>query len=572
MRHKIRLPRTLWKTVTTLALMALTASTALAAPAVYSQNSALGDPSNVNGSDMGMVPDSVTKDHWAYQDVAELGEKYGTGTKLNEEQPVPRNELVDKFIAALAKIAETYDREGGQAISRDDMETARRLIIALEDELFGQSAYRNIRTTIEQLLTLVEPPVPLFKYRVGVNGFLRGEGAGNFRLADLSYAADKDAGRLLYRAKPFAYWHPNNYLDVHVEGQGYGFTGPGSHDATEFNLYQGFIEAKLPSSDAPGKNLLALKAGRQEFSYGSTFILGSDTFFDGLTFDAVRLRVQPSQNWFNNLTVDLLGGSYAKPFSDGLKGELLGAYASYQPADDSSIEAYAFRDTGYENRRSGEHRNTFGYRSTSSAGIFGLEHEFAYQTGKVFNEGTGANDNIAAYGGHVDLTGEIPIRLDGNIYNSAIFLSFALGSGDRDFANGNGSGAREFQNGNNDTPLVGDMSVIGDLSGFDVGNQHASGIQAYTIGWGIDLSRKLNFSATGRKFMADKVADGISRDLGIETDFTLTYIHNKDYTLLVGYDHFFPGKFFRDAGAGDKDINYAYAMLQFNYDWTKRRR
>ena len=572
MQRTIRLPLTISKAATTLALVALTASTALAAPSMYSQNSSQESSPAVNGiggENDTQIPDSVTKDHWAYKYVAELGEKYGAATKLNEEQPVPKNELVDKFIIELTRIAETYNKEGGQSISRDDVENARRLIVALEDELFGQPAYRTIRTTIEQLLTLVEPAIPIFKYKAGVNGFLRGEGAGNFKLADMSYAAGRDAGRLLYRVKPFVYWHPNDYLDVHLEGQGYGFTGEGSRDSHEVNLYQGFVEAKLPSRDAPGKNLLALKAGRQEFNYGSGFILGTDTFFNGLTFDALRLRVQPSVNWFNFLTVDLLAGKYATPFSDGLKGDLLGAYVTYQPTADSSLEAYAFRDTGSENRQPGEHRDTFGFRSTSTVGMFGLDYELAYQSGKIFN-GT-SNENIAAYGGHVDLTGDFNLKAFENFYKSSAFLSFAMGSGDKNAVTGNGSG-KEFRNSNNDSSLMGDMSVIGDLSGFDAGNQHASGIQVYTLGWGIDLSKKLNFSATGRKFMADKVADGISRDIGIESDFTLTYTHNKDYALVVGYDHFFTGKFFRDAGAGTRDIDYAYAMLQFNYDWTKRKR
>ena len=381
--------------------------------------------------------------------------------------------------------------------------------------------------------------------------------------------AANNSGRLLYRVKPYAYWHPTDYLDVHLEGQGYGFTGEESRKSHEFKLYQGFVEAKLPSRDAPGKNLLALKAGRQEFNYGSGFILGSDTFFNGLTFDAARLRVQPSLNWFNNLTVDLLGGKYAKPFSDGLKGDLLGAYLTYQPDSGSSIEAYAFRDTGAEEHFSGEHLDTFGYRSTSSAGMFGMEYELAYQSGKLFNGTT--NDNISAYGGHIDLTGEFPIRAFENAYDSSVFLSFAIGSGDRNAVDGIAFN-KEFRNGNNDTSLVGDMGVIGDLSGFDAGSQHASGMQVYTLGWGIDFSKKLNFSATGRKFVADKVANGISRDVGVEADFTLTYTHNKDYALIIGYDHFFTGKFFRDAGAGNKDIDYAYALLQFNYDWTKRKR
>ena len=578
MKRTIGLPRTLWKTVTTLALVALTAGAALgSSPAYGDDGNKAGIPqAAITSENQGsteenerQIPDKVTREHWAFTEVAGLGEKYGAGARLNGEQSVTKNELVDNFVAALTSIVEKYDKDGGQAISRDDMESIRRLIVSLEDELFGKQGYRTIRTTVEQLLVLVEPAVPVFKYKVGVNGFLRGEGTGNFTLSDMSYAPGRDAGRLLYRVKPYAYWHPDNYLDVHLEGQGYGFTGPGSRDAREFNLYQGFVEAKLPQGDTSGKNLVALKAGRQEFNYGSGFILGTDSFFNGLTFDAARLRLQPSGQWLSLLTVDLLGGKYAKPFSDGLKGDLVGAYVTYQPAEDSTLEAYAFRDTGSEEHRSGERLDTLGFRSTSPVGIFGLEYELAYQTGKLFNGAV--NDNIAAFGGHIDLTGEFPIKAFGNSYDSSIFLSFAAGSGDRNAADGTAFN-KEFRNGNNDTSLVGDMGLIGDLSGLDVGDEHASGIQAFTLGWGIDLSKKLNFSATGRKFMADKIKEGFSRDIGVETDFTLTYSYNKDYALIVGYDRFFTGKFLRDAGAGNKDIDYGYAMLQFNYDWTKRKR
>ena len=451
MKRTIKLPRTIWKTATTLALVAMTAGTALAAfPAAYSQNSQEAyQPIGGRESDT-QIPDTVTSEHWAYKEIAELQEKYGAEKKLPVGRTFSKEELLDCFIATLTSIVEKYDKEGPSVISRDDLEGARRLIIAMEDELFGSKSYRTIRTTIEQLLVLVEPPVPIYKYKAGVNGFLRGEGAGNFKLTEMSPAAN-NSGRLLYRVKPYAYWHPTDYLDVHLEGQGYGFTGEESRKSHEFKLYQGFVEAKLPSRDAPGKNLLALKAGRQEFNYGSGFILGSDTFFNGLTFDAARLRVQPSLNWFNNLTVDLLGGKYAKPFSDGLKGDLLGAYLTYQPDSGSSIEAYAFRDTGAEEHFSGEHLDTFGYRSTSSAGMFGMEYELAYQSGKLFNGTT--NDNISAYGGHIDLTGEFPIRAFENAYDSSVFLSFAIGSGDRNAVDGIAFN-KEFRNGNNDTSLI----------------------------------------------------------------------------------------------------------------------
>jgi hypothetical protein len=535
------------------------------APAVQTPEE-LNDAVNVNQE----IPERVTSQHWAYKEVASLGEKYGVQRKLPEGRDFPKSELLDCFMATLATIKDAYDKDGSQAVSRDDLDTIRTLIVALQMDLFKIDGYRQIRRTIEQLLVQVEPAgVPYYKYMVGVNGFVRGEGQSNFNLSEASYRPGDGSGRALYRVKPFAYLHPANWLDIHIEGQGYGYTGENSDN--DISLYQGFVEAKLPREDVAGKNWLALKAGRQEFNYGSAFMLGSDSFFNGLTFDAARLSVQPALPWLNYLTVDLFGGRYAYPSRDGVKGNLSGAYLTYEPAEGNTLEAYLLRDTGSEERHSGERLNTMGFRSTSSVGMFGLEYEAAYQTGRLLNGATGVNDKISAFGGHVDLTGEFKT---GN-YDNSLFLSFALGSGSQEAADGERFN-REFRNSNNDSSLVGDMGVVGDLSGLDVGDSHASGMQVYTIGWGIDIpvgtatQSMLNFSATGRKFVAGKVQEGFSRNVGVETDFTLTYAMNKDYALVVGYDRFFTGKFFRDATGSDKDIDYGYAMLVFNYDWAKR--
>lgn len=532
------------------------------APPAVQNNEARSDANDANQE----IPAQVTGEHWAYKEVAALVEKFGAEKKLPEGKSCSKDEMIDCFVAALKKIAEKYDKEGSQAVTRDDLDSIRALIVALEADLFKIDGYRQVRRTIEQLIVEVElPGVPYYKYKVGVNGFLRGEGQSNFRIPDASYTPGHGEARFLYRVKPFAYWHPSNYLDIHLEGQGYGYVG-GNQELGKYSLYQGFVEAKLPRDDVAGKNWVALKAGRQEFNYGSAFIQGSNAFYDGLTFDAVRLRVQPALPWLNFLTVDLLGGRYATPFSDGLEGNLYGAYVTYEPAEDNTLEAYAFRDTGSEDHKSGERLDTLGFRSTSSVGMFGLEYEAVYQTGRLFNGDTGVNDKINAFGGHVDLTGEFKV---GN-YDNSVFMSFALGSGDKDAAN------REFRNPNHDSSLMGDMGVVGDLSGIDAGDEHASGMQVYTLGWGVDIpvgtatQRMLNFSATGRKFVAGSVSDGISRDVGIETDFTLTYTMNKDYSFIVGYDRFFTGKFFRDSTGSDKDIDFGYAMLVFNYDWTKR--
>ncbi|MBK5276610.1 MAG: alginate export family protein [Desulfuromonadales bacterium] len=500
------------------------------------------------------IPEQVTSEHWAYQKIVELLQKYVVKKKLPEGKSCSKSDLAECLLEVMIRIVEQHEKGGGQAINRDDLKSIVTLYAALEADLAQMDGYRLRKKTIEDILVLIEPEAPAFEYKAGVNGFLRSDVVGNFRLPNSSYTPDRSEGRFLYRVKPYVYWHPTDYLDIHLEGQGYGFTGGDQYSGT-FSLYQGYVEARLPESDR-----LALKGGRQEFNYGSAFVLGTDSFYNGLSFDAGRLRVKP----LKTVTVDLLGGSYAAPFADGVKGNLLGAYVTYAPSEDNSIEAYVFRDTGSTERHAGEHLETWGLRSTSKLGLLTLEFEPIYQSGRVFNSTTGANEDISAYGGHIDLTAAV--ELGG--HKNTIFLGYAVGSGNKDAANGLGSG-KEFRNPNNDTSLMGDMGVVGDLSGINVADHHASGIQIFTLGWGIDFTDYLNFSATGRKFTAIAVEDGFSRRLGVETDFTLTWNINKDFSAIIGYDRFFTNKFFRDASGSDKDIDYGYAMLVFNFEKTK---
>ena len=396
-----------------------------------------------------------------------------------------------------------------------------------------------------------EPP---FEIKAGVKGFVRGEGAGNFRFPDLAYNPGHAEARLVYRVMPYAYWHPTDFLDIHLEGQGYGYTG-GSQYLGKISLYQGFAEARLPGSD-----LLGLKVGRQEFVYGSTFILGNDCWFKGLSFDAARLRIKP----LGALTVDLLGGWYATPWSDGVKGNLAGGYASYAVKEGTVIEAYGFNDTGSDEHHSGEHLNIFGLRGAASFGPVSLEIEPVFESGRTFNGDRGSKDRISAWGGHADMTVEAGLFGRKNTF----FASYAYGSGGKDAASGV-SAKREFRNPNNDSALTGDLSLIGDLSGVDAGEHHASGLQVFNLGWCIDLTDKLSFSAAGRYFYANAVEDGFSRRIGLETDFTLTYAVNDRFSLIVGYDRLFTGKFFRDATGSDRDIDCGYVHAQFDLSWSK---
>jgi hypothetical protein len=496
--------------------------------------------------------------------VGELAKKYNAEKKLPDSVVVegkncPRGEVAQCLLSLMDKVLEKCKKEGPEAVPREDLARIAAAQQALKNELSGYEGYPVRREEIQQMLEA--PELPPFILKMGVNGFLRGEWAKNFNLTDFSFTSGHGEGRFLYRVKPYAYWHPTDYLDIHLEGQGYGFSG-GSQYSGKFSLYQGFVEAKLPSE----KNLVALKVGRQEISYGSTFILGANSFYDGLAYDAARLRVRPA----NALSIDLLGGFYASPFNIGQEGNLTGLYATYQFSDDNAVEAYGFRDTGSADHHPGEHLDIWGLRGTMKKGQVSVELEPVYESGRVFSPLTGGNDEISAYGGHLDFT----VGADIGGFENNFTAGYAVGSGTRDAANGTGFGG-EFRNPNNNTALVGDMLVIGDLSGITVNDHHASGLNIFTLGWGIDLGEHVDFSATGRYYLANAVENGFSRGIGLETDFILNYEINENLSLLFAYDRFFTGGFFRDANGGSAgDIQYGYVMLQFNMAkaWSKAKK
>ena len=506
------------------------------------------------------VPPAVS-DGATCREIADLAKKYGVDRKLPdaallEGKPCPGSEAAACLLSVIDRALEKCGKEGKDALSREDLDRIGALHEALKEELKKQEGYTTRREEIERMLA--RPETREFVYKYGAAGFLRSDIANNFHLDGNSFTPAHAEARLVYRVKPYVSWRPADWLDIHLEGQGYGFSG-GSQEQNHISLYQGFVEAKLPGSDR-----LGLKGGRQELVYGSAFILGADSFFDGLTFDAGRLRIRPT----DVLTIDMLGGAYAAPFANGVKGDLEGIYATYALAGGTAVEAYAFRDTGMTNSLNNGYLAIWGMRGTLKKGPLSLELEPVYETGKSFGE------SVNAYGGHVDLALETPVA--GR--TGRLFASYAYGSG--------GASNREFRNPNNDSSLVGDMNIIGDLSGITVSNHHASGLQIVTLGWGIDLTRDLNFSATGHYFVANETESGVSRNIGLETDFTATWAIAEGLSLIAGYDRFFTGAFFsgathreiviwpggfthRTLPGSNRNIDYGYLMLQFELSRSK---
>jgi hypothetical protein len=399
-------------------------------------------------------------------------------------------------------------------------------------------------------------PMQFGPVKLGLDSLIRPEATTNFNLGDFSFTPGNDESRILFRIRPSVTVSPSDNLAARVEGQWYAFYN--DTDFSIFSLYQGYVEGVIP-----GVKGISVKAGRQEFVYGSTFFLGADTFYDGLTFDAVKLTLKPA----DVISLDLLGGRYVEKWAGAIEGNLYGIYAVYAPNRTYSVDLYGFRDTGGPGAThlGGKHEVTYsvGARLAGKAAKrLSYEVEPIYQFGKRKPDGTNHN-NIRAYGGHADLTIDPPLGR----YPGKIFLAFAFGSGDGSPGEGKFT---EFHNPNNDNPLVGDMNVIGDLSGISLedpaGNEiRASGLRVLTAGGGIDLTEMLNLSLDGHYFHAAKTPAGISKDVGFETNLILTWKIRGGISLLLSANRFFTGKFFENATGSGKDIDYAYAMLQATF-------
>jgi hypothetical protein len=396
-------------------------------------------------------------------------------------------------------------------------------------------------------------PLRFGPFKAGLDSMFRGESANNFSFTDFAFTPGNSDQRLLLRVRPSLSFTPTNYLSARVEGQWYTYKG--DTDSDTVRLYQGVLEAGLPGGKA------VLKVGRQELVYGSSFILGADSFFDGLSFDAVKLGLKPVEP----LSIDLFAGTYVKDNSGGIKGELYGIYGRYAVSNDLAMDLYGLLDTGGQGvTHDGKDERTYsvGARLAGKMGKHvAFEVEPVYQFGRHVENSS--HHDISAFGGHLDLTIDPAIGR----YPGKGFLSYAFGSGDGDAASGTFT---EFHNPNNDTPLIGDMSVVGDLSGVTASDHagnglHASGLHVFTAGGGVDVTERLNVSLDGHYFRAVRTPAGISKDIGFETNLILTCKLTDQVSLLASANRFFTGSFFRDATGSGKDINYGYLQLQATF-------
>lgn len=245
---------------------------------------------------------------------------------------------------------------------------------------------------------------------------------------------------------------------------------------------------------------------------------------------------------------------------------LIGSYATYKFGEEGSLDGYLFYHRGgypffhreFEVEDSQQKWFTLGARFVGKAGGFDYELEPQLQWGRVKKAAEDGKDVVRAYGGHLDLgyTFKLP-------WEPRIFAAYAFGSGDKEPFDGR---YNEFH-GNifNDNYLVGDMSVITDLSGVTVEGLRASGMHVWGAGISITPLPDLNLNLDVHRFVAHKVRSDFSRDLGTEIDLTASYKLVKGISFLVGLNRFLTGRFFEQASGSKKDISYGYIQAQFEF-------
>ncbi len=386
---------------------------------------------------------------------------------------------------------------------------------------------------------------------------LRGDFAKNQNFTNLSFMPGHHEAQFLERTRLQASVENRALnLEAFVQMQWYGRWG-GLDRRSAFDLYQGYIEwSKI--LDSP----VTLKAGRQEFLYGSAFFIGTNDFYNGLTWDGFKGSLNP----FAGLTIHLLGSKMVKLDLHDPNIYLAGIYTTYKIYKEGSLEGYLFYNKGgfpFFDREivlvdSGQKWYTLGSRFAGKADRFDYELEPQFQWGKVKAVG-GGRDLVRAYGGHVNVGYTFKLPLE-----PRLFAAYAYGSGDNDPFD---KRYREFHGSifNDDDDIYGSMKVVPDGSGVTVNKIHASGMQIWVGGVSVKPLSRLTVTLRAHHFRAVKTPSGFSNDVGTEIDLPISYELTKRISFIVGLNRFYTGRFFRQASGSGKNIDYGYVQGQLEF-------
>lgn len=373
---------------------------------------------------------------------------------------------------------------------------------------------------------------------LGLDALVRLETARSFDLGSQSLAVGARASRALTRVRPTLSVAASQRLAITVQPQWYGATS--AEQEGRFSLYQAVAAWTAPGAE--------IRVGRQEFAFGSTLLLGADTFFDGLAYDGARATLRRG----SSIVIDAFAGRTATAQSGGFSGSVAGLWTSWGQEGHVQADAYTVLDTG---GLPGEHVRTLslGGRLVVPLGrAVTLEVEPIVQRGS-YAPGPGPELDVAAHGGNAGLTIEL-----GRLSFAA---GCALGSADGDPAGGRWT---EFRHPAHDIAQVGSLGLAGDLSGIGAGDARASGLHILTLGAAARVG-SATLALDLHRLEAGRVTGARSSDVGLEVDAALNLPLGERAALTLAASSFRGGDFYRGATGLAPAVTYVFAGCEADF-------
>jgi len=392
-----------------------------------------------------------------------------------------------------------------------------------------------------------------------------------FNNYEFGTGAQSPYGYNLLRVMLDADLHLGPYVRIFTEGisaSEQGRTGgPRASDVNVADLYQAFIDFKIPLFD---DSSLTLRAGRQVIVFGAQRLVGVSDFTNvRRTSDGVRAILNTPGNTLNAFferPVRVLPYDFDDNTPDTF---LTGVYDTwkvpgYLAKMNTGVEAYALyvnRGTmTYNYTTSDEKRYTLGTRLTSNLKPFDFDLEADYQGGLFHAQATHAF-SVATIAGY---------SLEDTMFSPRAFLGFDIASGGN--YNHPGDTFDEL------FPSAHDQFGIID----EIGRQNIIDVHpGFTVTLLKDKpgAKLLTLLTQYRQFWRESDQDGLyissgtllrpsddstARGIGGEVDMQVNWDWNRYCSAYAGYCHFFHGAYISDTGP-DRDIDFAYTAVTFTF-------
>ena len=394
-----------------------------------------------------------------------------------------------------------------------------------------------------------------FWMSLGGQARFRFEGWNNF-----NFNREFDDTFLLTRLRLHTDIHTGKYLRFFAEMKGAFSTGrdlPGGRrtlDVDELALQQAFADIILPVGES---FKFTLRPGRQMLLYG-------------------RQRLVSPLDWANTMRT----WQGFQGFFDFLNWKISGFWTQFVP-----VKKYAFNEAdanepfagiygtgkteiagigldGYwlyrERKNLGEKRHTLGGRIFGILGKTSMDYDFE----AAFQFGDSGDKDVRSF----MIGSQFGYRFTETAFKPRAYVGFDFGSGDNKSNDGK----------------VGTFDQLYPLGHLYLGYMDFVGRQniiSPNIGFTFNPLNKLTCEVTGLFFWRAKEEDalynagggvlrpgapGTSLEVGQEIDILLKYAYNAHTVILLGYSHFFPGKFIRQTGP-DYPADFLYASLEFTF-------